>query len=259
MDIYRLYEVTPAAGGIFTALQTLDVPWQESNISSMLDMEYYGNVSGEKIVSPLVRKKLSDGELSAADQLAIATSIFAIYGTNWAKEWATLSEIYDPIANYDMEEKLTNDITQMAHGKTHTRTDNTTEQRTDNLSHGKTGTETQTPLVTKQTNDSTYGFNSSTAVPSGSRSESSGGTDTMTYNTTETDTGTSTMHNTGTVTDADTGTDTNTRNYTLTRKGNIGVTTSQQLLQSERDLWKWVFFNDVVFPDIDRVMTIQTY
>ena len=81
----------------------------------------------------------------------------------------------------------------------------------------------------------------------------------MTYNTSETDGGTSTLHNTGTVTDADTGTDTNTRNYTLTRKGNIGVTTSQQLLQSERDLWKWVFFDDVVYPDIDRVLTIQTY
>lgn len=259
MDVYRLQDVTPNTGGIFTSLQTLDVPWKESNIAALLDLEYYGNISGDKIVSPLVRKKLSDGELSAADQLTIATAIFAIYGENWAKEWATLSKIYDPIANYDMEEKLTNDITQTAYGKTHTRTDNTTEQRTDNLTHGKTGTETQAPQVTKQTHDSTHGFNSNVGVPTDDRTEQTSGTDTMTYNTSETDGGTSTLHNTGSVTGADTGTDTNTRNYTLTRKGNIGVTTSQQLLQSERDLWKWVFFDDVVYPDIDRVLTIQTY
>ena len=100
MDVYRLQDVTPNTGGIFTSLQTLDVPWKESNIAALLDLEYYGNISGDKIVSPLVRKKLSDGELSAADQLTIATAIFAIYGENWAKEWATLSKIYDPIANY---------------------------------------------------------------------------------------------------------------------------------------------------------------
>ena len=76
---------------------------------------------------------------------------------------------------------------------------------------------------------------------------------------TEENTGTVTVGNTGTVRHADSGSDTQTRNYTLTRKGNIGVTSSQQLLESERSLWMWSFFEDVVFPGIDRVMTIDTY
>ena len=73
------------------------------------------------------------------------------------------------------------------------------------------------------------------------------------------DTGAGETTRTGVVTDRDSGEDTHTRNYTLTRSGNIGVTTSQQMLQSERDLWKWNFFRDVVFPDVDRVLTLRIY
>ena len=77
------------------------------------------------------------------------------------------------------------------------------------------------------------------------------GTNETTFDTTDTDTGTQTT--------LDGGSDTHTRNYTLTRSGNIGVTTSQQMIESERALWVWNFFRDVVFPDIDRVLTIQVY
>lgn len=45
----------------------------------------------------------------------------------------------------------------------------------------------------------------------------------------------------------------------LTRSGNIGVTSSQQLLQSERELWIWNFFRDVVFPDLDSVLVLGIY
>ena len=45
----------------------------------------------------------------------------------------------------------------------------------------------------------------------------------------------------------------------LTRSGNIGVTTTQQMLQSERDLWMWNYFRDVVFPDLDSVLVLGIY
>ena len=99
------------------------------------------------------------------------------------------------------------------------------------------------------------------------------GNDTLTHNTSETDTGTSAnaktgndtlTHNTsetdtGTQVDANSGSDTSTRNYRLTRSGNIGVTTSQQMIESERNLWLWNFFYKVVFPDVDRVLTLNIY
>ena len=44
----------------------------------------------------------------------------------------------------------------------------------------------------------------------------------------------------------------------LTRKGNIGVTTTQQMMQSEIELWKWNFYRSV-FKDIDSVLTLKIY
>ena len=45
----------------------------------------------------------------------------------------------------------------------------------------------------------------------------------------------------------------------LRRSGNIGVTTSQQMIQSEIDLWKWNFFQDVVFKDLAKSLTLSVY
>lgn len=160
---------------------------------------------------------------------------------------------------------------------------NDTSTRTDNL------TETTQPGVTTTVKNSVYGFNSPSKVPeseseesktgsdtktnTGTQATTTNGTDTTTYNTTESDTGTqatssngsgtttynTTETDTGTQTDVAGGADTKTHNYTLTRKGNIGVTTAQQMIESERALWVWNFFYDVVFPDIDKVLTLQIY
>lgn len=243
IEYKRLYEVTPQTGGIFNALQSFDVPWKTPNISDYLDMDYYGNYSGDKIVSPLVDKKLVSGVLTTEKQAELAAVLFNVFGTNWTKEWATMSAEYDPIANYDMTEIMTDDETVIEYGKT--------EDTTTGNTHTKTGTETDEPAVTVSTSDTVHGFNSTNPVPTDNRSEGSSGSDVVTYDLSEGDTGSIGVDYGGS--------DTHTRNYTLTRQGNIGVTTTQQLLQSERDLWKWSYFMNVVFPDIDRVLTIQTY
>ena len=346
----RLNDVFPewlTGGGIFSTLQAFPVPWKDENISRSLDMEYHGNVSGDKIISPLVEKIKSEDTLTETEKTMLATSILAVCGVNWGKQWETLSFEYSPIENYRMVERMTNDETVTEYGKSTTRTDNLTHKktgtetadidetdtrtdnlthgktgtetvtvdetdiRTDNLTHGKTGTETQTddftdittPNLTTNTANTVHGFNSSAGVPTGEQSGTETGTNTVThtgteqkqynlsdtdtgtqttvkdgknettFNTTETDTGTQTAVMDGTTettfntTDTDTGTqtvidggsDTHTRNYELTRSGNIGVTTSQQMIESERDLWVWNFFRNVVFPDIDRVLTLKIY
>lgn len=271
----------PIGQGIFNALNTLAVPWADENIAGVLDIEYFGNFSGNKITAPMLDRYVDSesGTISAENIATLASVAFALFNKNWGKLWATMEMRYDPIANYDMTETMTDDETVTDYGRTSTRTDNLThgktgtegrqESRTDNLTHGKTGTETETPAVTVNTDDSLYGFNSSSPVPSDKRVQATSGTSTTQYNTQETDTGTvsdteTITHNTqetdtGTVTDASGGQDTQTRNYRLTRTGNIGVTTSQQLIQSERDLWVWNFFYSVVFLDLDRILTIQVY
>lgn len=44
----------------------------------------------------------------------------------------------------------------------------------------------------------------------------------------------------------------------LTRTGNIGVTTTQQMLQSERDLRMWDYY-EVLYSDIDSVLAVGIY
>lgn len=229
--LIELFPEWASGGGIFSALDNLDVPWKESDIADILDLEYYGNLSGDKFASPLVNKILTNGELTAEDVTLLANTIFALNSLNWAKEWATLSAEYNPIENYSMTETMTNDETVIEYGKTQTRTDDTTEE--------------VTPDLTTENDNSVYGFNSANPVPTGEQ--------------TQTQTGTNTITNSGTVEYADTGEDTHTRNYELTRTGNIGVTTSQQMLESERNLWLWNFFRTIVFPDVDRVLTLRIY
>ena len=156
---------------------------------------------------------------------------------------------YDPIENYNMIETLTNDITTDAygkidtlqHGQSQTRTPNLTDTRTPNT----TDTHTPTSLTTTET-DQIEGFNSSswqdankkTIVQSGSEATTHTGTETVAQTGTETvaQTGTETVANTGSDIDTLSGQDTHTRNYTLTRSGNIGVTTSQQMIEAERNV-----------------------
>ena len=45
---------------------------------------------------------------------------------------------------------------------------------------------------------------------------------------------------------------------TLTRSGNIGITTSQQMLSSEIELRKWIYYRGV-FDDIDTILTLSIY
>lgn len=258
----RLNDVFPnwlTGGGIFTTLQTFSVPWQDAGIAGALDLEYHGNVSGDKIISPLVEKVKTGNTLTETEKTLLATSILAVYGISWGKQWETLSLQYNPIENYHMIENMTDDETITEYGKTST--------RTNNLTHGKTGTETRTdnltdtttPNITTNTANTVHGFNSSEGVPTGEQTGTETGTNTETHTGTEQRAYNLSDTDTGTQSDVDGGSDTQIRNYELTRSGNIGVTTTQQMIESERALWAWNFFHNVVFPDLDRVLTIQIY
>lgn len=85
---------------------------------------------------------------------------------------------------------------------------------------------------TAANSDTLYGFNSQSAVPS----QDSSGTDTE--------------HAEGNRSE-----DTERE---LTRAGNIGVTTSQQMMESEITLWEWNFISSV-FSDVAKLITIPIY
>ncbi len=271
--------------GIFTFLNSLDVPWKEKNISQQLNLQYHGNISGKKESSPLVDSLIVENNLTDNSKTMLAMSIFSIYSNKWSRLYNILSLEYEPIENYNMTET---EKTTSTNENTDTITTNTTNSN--DVTETNTGTNivndsenttgknaiTDSRTITENNsvtnNNSLYGFNSTSGV----NADSQNGTETR--NTTDENThnddlkGTRTNErseniNTSKVTaqkndikDVKDGTHTEngTQDRTLTRHGNIGVTTSQQMLNSEIELWQWDFFSGV-FKDIDKILTIQTY
>ena len=196
---------------------------------------------------------------------------------------AALNIEYDPLYNYDrteeetrtpnltdkrtpdLERKRTANLTdQRTADLTDTRTANLTDQRTANL------TDLETPNTTKTLNGSrteereVSAFDSSSYQPSekltvtdNAHTEALTGTNTTTHTGTDTntETGTDTTTETGTDTTTHTGTDTETETGTDTRTqtgtekwnrrsfGNIGVTTSQQMLEAELTIAEWSLYD----------------
>lgn len=130
---------------------------------------------------------------------------------SWEKLFATTQFEYDPIANVDGTT-----TTQRTYGKINTRRPDLTHQRTVNL------TDTDTPGRT--VTEAVKGYNSDTWADSRKNTESGSGT--IAHS------GTDTYKDTGTDVSQDSGTDTE----TVTRKGNIGVTTTQAMIREERDI-----------------------
>lgn len=252
----KLIDVFPnwiSDGGIFTALSQFNVPWKDDINGQTLDLEYYGNTSGEKTISSIIGKMLEkDGTSSLIPSRVtqLATLCYNINIKNWNKEYNTLLLSYDPIENYSMveNESGTNSVDGSATNKG-TNTDSHTGTQiideTNNSSGNGSGS----------ANNNIYGFNSTAATPANNQSTSTTNSVSGSGKITRTDNLTDTTETDTTTTTNETGN----HSRRLTRSGNIGVTTSQQMIESERELWLWNYFRDFVFKTIDKTLSIATY
>lgn len=262
-EILTLIDVFPNPfgndDGIITRLDTYNPPWSNLDIALALDLYYYGNYSGNKAISPLLERLLNDNNIiEDSEANTVAGILYKIYIKRWTRMWEVYLSEYDPTENYNMVENG-EDNREFVHGETITRTDNLTHNKTGNESENPNITDTRTPNLTRNVSENIYGFNSSDPSPANSGSEVQTGTETNQRTGTNTHNYNTSDIDTGTQTNAHTGTDTDNNTHELTRHGNIGVTTTQQMLQSEIELWQWEFFTNVLFPDIDKVLCTQIY
>ena len=176
-------------------------------------------------IPSVTRKQIIQDWLWLGD-FCIVPLIYNRFAVKWKKIYDALMSQYNPINNYDMEEKRTPNLT-------HTETfNNVQDQRTPNL--------TTTGSANAKTG--VFGFNGATAKDSATNDGTSS----------ESVTGTDTNVKTGNIATTETGTD------TLTRKGNIGVTSSQQLIESEWELRKHDFYA-MIYKDIDSILCLKIY
>lgn len=258
--------------GIFKSLydydSSLTTPLLSGFVTSdnylTLDIDYLIGSSADKWISPLFYKFLqtelesngydiidlfkdtiNDNDLSAYlynifayNENGLIKVIHNRFASKWKHIWDALNTAYNPLENYSMLEERTPDITKE-------RTLDTTDERTPDLTKttngtGTTSTDSQTGI---------FGFNSAESNPSGTIDGNQ--TDTITDRT-ETETGTDTSTQSGTITDTESGKE------TIERSGNIGVTTSQQMLQSEFEVRKYDFYKEI-YKDIDSILCLKIY
>ena len=171
----------------------------------------------------------------------LAVTAYQMFNTAWSYQYKALTADYNPINNYDSVENSTD-----THEYTGTQT----------TEHETTKNNTDTPDITRTSNGSNdsagslYGFNSTSAVPSDEANGTSQSTDK------ETGTVTSNGKENGTNTRTDNLKETIT--HELTRSGNIGVTTSQQMIESELELRKKQFYN-IMIHDIINFLCLPIY
>lgn len=219
--------------GIMNVLTTnFDVPWKNSIDGTVLDLDYYGNRSGNKIISPLVEKLVTQEGLSDEAMLRLATLIYNKYGDGWERTALALAEEYNPIHNYDGTEtsedtetitgSRENSVTRgesttntgtvgvsttrqntgtQTNAQTGTDTTTVTLGNTETITHGKTTTDTTQHGKTNNSNEygerkrenKVYGFNSTTAVNDSETNDTVGDNDsTKGYHVNNTEGGTTT-------------------------------------------------------------------
>lgn len=154
----------------------------------------------------------SDNELSIAE---IVTNVSLIYNDNFTRKVNALTIDYKPLENYDSTEveEITNNLTQNTNSTANatTKTNNSSNTSEENISK-------ISPYDSETFNNNT----------------SDNGTLSATGETTTTDENSNDLTNT----------ENGKTNRTMTRHGNIGVTTSQQMLESELNLRKFNIIDD---------------
>lgn len=216
--------------GIFEALSSIgvDLPWGSSVDSNILDIEYFGNRSGGKFVAPVIMNLLGDEvELTESDRLLLARIIWTKFGEPWKHLWETNVVAYNPIHNYNMTDRR-----ELARGESETKVGHGTS--TDTTTHGRGNESKEYVAGINNTNNVGKLSNRSESQESGETSVN------------------------GTNDRKDDSVRASNEVETTTRSGNIGVTTTQQMLSADRELWMWNFF-DQVYKDIDSVLSLPIY
>lgn len=248
-DVFSGWE---SGTGIFSflAAQTT-MPWAnaENVDNSVLDIAYFGNHSGGKFCAPLVKLLIGDdGVIPNAARVAIAKILISKYLTNWNHLWETNVAVYSPIHNYDMYEErdlaTTDDNVETTDGElSRTGTEGLTHGMVESTQHGRTEDNVNYKYGLNTTEYQQNRSDENVSTEGGTTTITDSGTDTTTRNLVDSTDQTVTEDNEGT------------EHEETHRYGNIGVTTTQKLLQEERNLWLWNFF-DEVFNDLDKELAL---
>lgn len=224
----------PTLKGIFFHLADSGVfEFLDSDVARTLNVDYYEVYSRDKIASPLYQNKkdsliyVDDGDLVLVDNdyVGIISNIEDILEEQSKIIIQRFADKWKRIFDVLILEEY-NPLENY----------NMREVELPNITHTR-DTKTNTKLKTTQDGDK-YGFNSSTASPHDKMVTEVEGDD---------------LHNNINDVDKETG------SRTHTKSGNIGITTSQMMLESEIKLRALYNMTTIIYNDVDSVLTIPLF
>lgn len=236
-----------------------------------LCLNYYTSRSAEKTISPVFDRIINlhkEGNLSKSVEQIIGEMIRGKFIEKWERVYSVLvTEQYDALHNKDYtdtKEANNRDVDTYNSNKNRngTNTDTVTFDTTV-VDDGKVGTKETTTRTSSDTN-SIYGFNSIEPVGDSNSSEDITETvvgdanDNTTHNS-RTRTGTETKDYTLGESEAHTGTDTKDITIDETVKKVGRDVSAAELIEAELNLRNSTIFFDVVYKDIDSILTLKIY
>lgn len=294
IDIYR----DPMERGIFFDMfndeevyeQLFKPLGMDSDDAHAMDMDYYFNVSGTKLISGLLehfcnnyvldddgeyvindkgKRTLWDYFVIDTDKNIINRVIKQKFLLKWTKYLKTVLAEYDMLSPFTME--ITDDATSSSNkNATKKQTDTNTRERTDNATNNTDTTVTnnlQTTSTESTSNDEEEGIaafnstdysNSTKKSKSGSAEESVTNTGTVGTDSEQTSSGTTNENVSGTTDVTDTSSENATEKRSIIRKGNIGNLTFADIISGERTMLAYQLF-DTIYADLDNILTRGMY
>ena len=259
--------------GIFTYLNEFDVPWKNAVDFDLLDLDYHSK-HGTKVVSKTITSLITPDGLSRDNKTKLAKLLYKKNKAKWDQLWTSIGlfDGVDPLDNTNWTETRT-----LGHQGSDSRSQSIGAKETTYNKGSQTNSETigqstltegqQSNITGQQTismEEKKSAFNSTNYSPLDQKTEELGQrTDTLgekvntdsgrSNSTTEGQRSDSTTE--GAQSNSETGTNNFTDTETTNRHGNIGVTTTGQLIRDFRTTVNWQFF-DIIYKDIDEMLKV---
>lgn len=218
--------------GIFVGFDTADII-ENTEIAAV---DYYLE-RGSRYVSPIYERlyTICEEDIEATNS-AVAEILLHKYTEKWLRiKQALIDTTYSPLTDYEHMDKKTRETT-------------TKQSTSDTVTSEGSVASKETNTNTRTSEDSVYGFNSAVSVPSnGSNSSSESVTEGIASD--------NTTHGT-TSTDGKSDATTNeTETHTITGRNTSGA----DLVKKELDLRSKAIYLDIIFKDIDSMITLSVY
>ena len=262
--------------GIFTYLNEFDIPWKNAVDYDLLDLDYHSK-HGTKVVSKTITSLITPDGLSRDNKTKLAKLLYKKNKAKWDQLWSSIGlfDGVDPLDNTNWTETRT-----LGHQGSDSRSQSIGAKETTYNKGSQTNSETigQSTLTEGQQSNTTgqqtismeekkSAFNSTNYSPLDQKTEDLGQRTDIIGEKVNTDSGRSNSTTEGQRSDSTTegaqsnsesGTNTFTDTETTNRHGNIGVTTTGQLIRDFRKTVNWQFF-DIIYKDIDEMLVIEIY